>query len=498
MNLKAMLENTAKHYADKTAIVMGERRITYAELDRSANKVAHALLQLGVVRGDRVALMLANSPEFVICYFGSIKAGAIPTPLDIRHKSEELARLLHNCQPKVLIIGDSLLEPVIPALSRFHSIKHIINVGATHDGNFLSYQTILTTSPASAIDREPAPDDLATISYAGGPTAHPHGAMLTHRCLAAAADSYAAGFRQTDRDVSMLFSLPMYHMLGLASVLLASIARGSTVVIVPGTGRSIGSFFETVEKERGTIFLAVPYIYALAVNVARREGITSDLSSLRLCVSGGAPLPLTIIHQFQQYYGFNIIDVWGLTEAVAHVTCSADGTSKLGSTGKVLPGWEIKVVDDDGTGLPPNQPGEILVKGLITRGYYHNPQATAAIIRDNWLQTGDIGKIDEEGYLYITGRKKEMIIFKGENIYPGDIEQVLCDHPKVDRARVTGIPDELRGETIRAFIVLKQGETVTETEIRKFCQPRLADYKLPREIVFTDVLPPPSPSQIWG
>jgi len=498
MNLKTMLENTAKHHADKTAIVMGERRITYTELDRSANKVTHALLKLGVVKGDRVALMLTNSPEFVICYFGSIKAGAIPTPLDIRHKSEELACLLHNCQPKVLIIENTFLEPVIPALSRFHSIKHIINVGATHDEHFLSYQKIVATSPASEIPREPAPDDLATISYAGGPTAHPHGAMLTHRCLVAAADSYAAGFQQTEKDVSMLFSLPMFHMFGLASVLLTSIARGSTVVIVPGTGRSIGSFFEAVEKERGTIFLAVPYIYALAASVARREGITNDLSSLRLCVSGGAPLSLNIIHQFQQYYGLNIIDVWGLTEAVAHVTCSADGTGKLGSTGKVLSGWEIKVVDDDGAELPPNQPGEILVKGLITQGYYHNPQATAEIIRNNWLHTGDIGKIDEDGYLYITGRKKEMIILKGENIYPGDIEQVLCDHPKVDRARVIGIPDELRGEIIRAIIVPKEGETLTEMEIRKFCQPRLADYKLPREIAFADSLPQTSSSPMRG
>ena len=489
MNLRLMLEQTVNKYAGKTAMVIGERRVSYAELDEASNKVANALIKMGVKKGDRVAILSPNSPEFVTTYFGVIKAGGIAVPLDIRYKVEELASLFDSCQPKVVVAESDLLEPLVSALSRFDSVEHVIDLGSRYEGRFLSYQEIMATSSAQKVEVALEPDDIATISYTGGPANRPRGAALSHRNLIMEAIISAAGFQQTDKDIVMLYALPMYHMFGLASVLLTAVNKGSTVVMVPGTGISIGSFMEAIEREKGTIYMGVPYIYALAVNIAEREGIKNDLSSLRLFGSGGAPLSIDVFQQFKQHYGATIADIWGLTEAVSHVTCPPlDGTGKLGASGKALPGWEIEAVDDNGNELPTNQPGEIIVRGPIMEGYYNNPQATAEAIKDGWLHTGDIGRIDEDGYLFLSGRKKNIIILKGQNIYPSDIEEVLCTHPKVAGAIVVGIPDRLRGEIVGAAIRLKEGEVATEQEIRQFCQERMADYKLPRKIIFADSL----------
>ena len=489
MNLRLMLEQTVNKYAGKTAMVMGERRVSYAELDEASNKVANALIKMGIRKGDRVVILSPNSPEFVTTYFGVIKAGGIAVPLDIRYKVEELASLFDSCQPKVVVAESDLLEPLVSALSRFDSVEHIIDLGSGYEGQFLGYQEIMATSSARKVEVALEPDDIATISYTGGPANRPRGAALSHRNLIMEAIISAAGFQQTDKDIVMLYALPMYHMFGLASVLLTAVNKGSTVVMVPGTGISIGSFMEAIEREKGTIYMGVPYIYALAVNIAEREGIKNDLSSLRLFGSGGAPLSIDVFQQFKQHYGATIADVWGLTEAVSHVTCPPlDGTGKLGASGKALPGWEIKAVDDNGNELPTNQPGEIIVRGPIMEGYYNNPQATNETIKEGWLHTGDIGRIDEDGYLFLSGRKKNIIILKGQNIYPSDIEEVLCTHPKVAGAIVVGIPDRLRGEIVSATIRLKEGEVATEQEIKQFCQERMADYKLPRRIIFTNSL----------
>jgi len=490
MSLKLMLEEAVGRYGRKTAIVLGDRRLSYAELDEASNKVANTLIRMGVNKGDRVAMLLPNSPEFVIIYFGIVKAGSIAVPLGTNYKVNELASLFDNCQPKVLVAESPTLEPLVPALPRFKSIKHIIDLGSKYEGQFLSYREIMATSSAQRIEVEPGPEDIATISYTGGPTNRPQGVMLSHQHLVTEAAISGDGFQQTDKDIMMLFALPMYHMFGLAAVLLASVHKGSTVVIAPGTGLSISIFMAAIEREKGTMFLGVPYIFALAVDIAEKEGVKNDLSSLRLCGSGGAPLSIDIIRRFKQHYGFDLIDFWGLTEAICQVTCPPiDGTGKLGSVGKALPGWEMKIVDDNGREIPPNQPGEIIVRGPIMKGYYNNPQATAEAIKDGWLYTGDIGRVDEDGYLFLSGRKKETIIVKGQNIYPSDIEDVLYTHPKVAEAAVVGIPDELRGEVVRAVISLKEGEVTTEEEIRRFCRKHMADYKVPKQVIFIDSLP---------
>lgn len=486
MNLKAMLSRTVERFPARTAIVSGERRMTYAGLDRDSNRIASALIDFGVRRGDRVATLLANSPEFVNVYFGIIKAGAVAVPLDTRYRPLELASLFANCRPKVLIGESAVLEPLLPELPRFESIERVIDLEGGLGGKFLSYPRIMATASSRPLGIDPEPDDLGTISYTGGPTSRPHGVALSHRNLVAEAVVSGEGFRQTEHDVAVLFALPMFHMFGLASVLLTSVNKGSTVVVVPGTGRSVATFLETIEKEKGTIYMGVPYIYALAINVAEREGVSSDLSSLRLWGSGGAALSPDIVTRFKKHFGADILDIWGLTEAVSHVTYHPlDGTGNRNSTGKALPGAELAIADDEGNRLPPGRVGEVLVKGPMMSGYYNDPEATARAIENGWLHTGDLGSLDEDGYLHLAGMKKNMIILKGQNIYPVDIEKVLCEHPKVAEAVVVGVPDRLRGEIVAAIIRLKQKVTATEQEIRQFCQGRLSDYKLPKMIFFT-------------
>ena len=488
MNLKQMLEQSAKRYAGKTAVAMGEQRLTYAQLDEASNKVANALVGMGVSKGDRVAILLPNSPEFVTIYFGVVKIGSIAVPLDIRYKMDELTSLFDDFQPKVLVSESPTLETIVPALSRFSYIEHVIDLSGEYKGQFLSYQEIMSASSAPIAEVELEPEDIAHIAYSSGPTIHPRGVVLSHQALVREAAISGEGFQQTDKDIVVLFALPMHHAFGLVVVLLTAVSKGSTVIMLPGL--SIDSLLEVIEREKATIFMGVPFVHTLIVNAAEAEGIKHDLSSVRLWGTAGAAMPADISQKLRQYFGMEAVDFWGMTESTAHVTCqSLDGAGKPGSVGKALPGWKLKIVDSNGRALPPNQPGEIIVRGPIMKGYYTNPQATAEAIKDGWLYTGDIGKVDEEGDLFLIGRSKEVIIVKGQNVYPSDIEEVLYTHPKVAEAAVVGIPDEIRGETIRAIISLKEGEVATEQEIKHFCREHMADYKVPRQVGFMDSLP---------
>jgi len=481
-----ILEDTARRYGERTAIVSEYRRISYAELDEASNKVANALIKMGIAKGDRVAMLLSNSPEFVFIYFGIAKSGGIAVPLDTKYKIDEVASLFDDCQPRFLITDNASLKTLAPALPRFEYIEHVIDLSPEYGGQFTSYQDIMATTSSQRVEVEIEPEDIALIAYTSGPTFHPRGVALTHQNLAAEATMTADAFQQTDKDTVILFALPMYHMFGLVGILLTSVSRGSTVVIVHGL--SISHVLEVIEREKATIFIGVPYVYALAIKMAEREGIDNDLGSLRLWSSGGASLPINIIERFNRHYGAYIADVWGLTEAACLVTIPPLHDVRLGSVGKPFGSWKVRIVDN-GNDLPASQPGEVVVEGPIMEGYHNNPQATAEVIKNGWLYTGDIGKIDEDGYLFILGRKRNMIIRKGQNIFPSDIEGVLHLHPKVAGAMVTGAPDEMRGETVRAIIRLKDGVVATEEEIRRFCRKYLANYKLPTQIEFSDSLP---------
>jgi long-chain acyl-CoA synthetase len=489
MTLKQMLEEAAKRYAGKTVIVMGERKLSYAELDEASNKVANALVGMGLGKGDRVALLLANSSEFVAIYFGVVKMGGIAVLLDPKYKLTELVSLCDDSQPRVLVTESPCLEQLVPVLDRFKSVERVIALSFKQKGQFLSYEEIMARSSSAAVGAEPKPGDIAHIAYTSGPSFHPRGVAMSHQALVKEAAISGDSFKQTDKDIVVLFALPMHHAFGLVVIMMTAITRGSTVVVLPGL--SIESLFELIEKEKATIFMGVPFVHGLIVDAIEAGGIKHDLSSLRLWGTAGAAMPANIAQKVKQYLGLTPVNFWGMTESAAHVSCTAlDGRGAANSVGKPLPGWELRIVDDEGRELPTGEKGEIVVRGPIMNEYYNNPQATAQVVKDGWLHTGDIGWVDKEGWLFLAaGRKKDMIISKGQNISPSDIEEIIGNHPKVAEVVVVGIADESRGETPRAVIKLKAGEEATEPEIKKFCLEHLANYKVPREFIFTESLP---------
>lgn len=496
MNLSLISENSAVRFKDKVAIVYGERSITFTKLEEDANRMACALKKMGIKKGDRVAMLQSNNPEFAVTFLGVMKVGGIVVPLDSRYVAAELQVLFNDCTPKALVVEGSVLESLLPHLCRFESIKRIVTVNAAPDRRFTDYEGIMGEYPASKVKADISPEDIAIISYTGGPTMKPHGVALSHKSVYTELVNSAIGFEQTEEDTMVLFALPMYHQFGLTAGLLASLNTGSRIIIVPGTGRSVDSFMDAVEKEKGTIYPGVPYIYSLMLNVARRTGIKHDLSSLRLLISGGAPLEPVIIERFKDVYGMDIHDIYGQTESVCHVTAMpVRGGIKPGSSGKTIPGWEMNIFDEKDNEVPPGIEGEIVLRGPVMSGFWNHPEATDRILRNGWLHTGDAGYMDEENYLYITSRKRRMLILKGQNIFPADIEEVLLTHPEVAGAKVMGHIDLIRGETVKALVRLKKGAKVTEQELRQFCQGRMADYKLPREIVFVDELPEDVP--LW-
>jgi long-chain acyl-CoA synthetase len=496
MNLSLILENAAVQFKDKTAIVYGEQSITFTRLEEDANKVAHALIKMGVKRGDRVAMMQSSNPEFVSVFFGIMKVGGIAVPLDARYVADELAILFKDCTPKVFVIEEASLTPLLPSLKRLKGVHHIIAVYAKPDGRYTTYQEIIEKYPAEPISADLIPETTAVISYTGGPTMKPHGVALSHQAMRTEVVNSVIGFLQTEADVMILFALPMYHQFGLTAATLGSLYAGSKIVIVPGTGRSVDSFMEAVEREKGTMFMGVPYIYSLMINVARRAGIKYNLSSLRLLCSGGAPLEPVVIERFKAAYAMDIRDIYGQTESICHV-CRMPlvGPIKIGSSGTALSCWEMKIFDAEDNPVHSGVEGEIVLKGPVMTGFWKHPKETAVTLRGGWLHTGDMGWLDEEGFLFITARKRRMVILKGQNIFPEDIETVLKTHPAVAEVKVSGHIDLIRGETVKAWVRLKKDAAVTEQELRQYCQGRMADYKIPKEVALVAEIPQDLP--LW-
>ena len=485
MNLKTFLSTVSLKYGPKPAVISGDKRLSYASLDEASNRVAHRLYDIGIRCGDRVAFILGNSPEFIIAFFGAVKLGAIAVPLDPKYKLSELVSLLGDCQPKLLFAESPCLDTILSALpAKFPYIQHVVDFGGGEAG-FDSFDRFLQGGSASPFAFEPQPDDIAVIAYTSGASFKPRGIMLTHQSICTESEISGEGFAQTERDVVSVFALPLHHAAGLTIVGLTSLYRGSTLVMLPGI--TVSSLLEAIEKYRITLFIGVPFVFSLMNQHAEKEGIKNDLSSLRLCASGGSPLLVDVSSRFKALYGHHIAQFWGLTEITAHITVQApDGSGVPGSIGTPLRGCEVEVVDHAGRLLPRNHTGELICRGPLMKGYYNNPEATAEVIKNGWLYTGDIGHIDSDGNVFITGRKKDLIIPKGQNIAPDDIESVLLQSPKVAEAAVFGIPDDPRGEVIVAFIRLKEDHVATESEMKRLCLENLANFKIPREFHFVD------------
>jgi long-chain acyl-CoA synthetase len=488
MNLVGMLEEASLRYGEKCALIHGDRHLSYAELNAASMRFAAALGAFGINKGDRVAMLLGNSIEFVTAYFGIVKMGAVAVLLDPKYKQAELASLFNDCHLRVLLSETACLDSLSPHLDELKYIELVVNISHEPHSHSVSFADFMASAKGQINPVEISDTDLAHIAYTSGPSFTPRGVMVPHGNLVKEIQISARSFEQSESDAVVQFALPMHHVIGLAVVVLTSLYCGSSIIILNGV--SIESLTSSIERHGITMFIGVPFIHAMLVRKAEEEGIKHDLSSLRVCASAGDILPATIVEKYRKLLNLRLINFYGLTETMGHVTCEPlHAPSNPGSVGPELPGWHIKIVDAGGIELPARQPGEVIISGPIMSGYYHKPLATAEVIKDGWLYTGDKGVMDEDGNLYILGLQKDMLICKGQNIFPSDIEHVLSQHPSVAQAAVVGVPDKMRGEVVGAAVVVNKGAHTSETALLKFCLERLANYKVPKYFAFWESLP---------
>lgn len=496
LNLATVLETGAAHRPQRAAIISNGRTVTYAQLNAAANRCASGLARLGVHVGDKVAIMLPNVPEFVVAYFGILKLGGCVIPLNTLLKAGEIAYQLEDADASTLIVEKSLLPEAQQALAGLGACRHWIVVGSpppratgkrTPPG-WQPFDDLLDTGSPDFDTVQSMPDDTAVILYTAGASGRPKGAELTHfNAFYNAALTADRLCKLTAEDVSLAV-LPLFHAIGQTCVMNATLYAGGKLVLLPRFEPD--RVLQLIERERVTVLVGVPTLYWYLQHYPAAERY--DWSSLRLCCSGGAALPVELLRQFEERYGRPIFEGYGLSETspVASFNPPERGAPRPGSIGLPIYGVQMKIVDEKDQELPPGQVGEIVIRGHnIMKGYYKRPGATAEVMRGGWFHSGDLGRMDEEGYFYIVGRKKDLIIRGGLNIYPREVEDVLLAHPAVAEVAVVGVPDEVMGEEIKAFVVLEPEEAVDAEDLIEYARKRLAAYKYPRSIEFRTELP---------
>ncbi|WP_346199904.1 long-chain-fatty-acid--CoA ligase [Caldifermentibacillus hisashii] len=515
-SLQQLLKNTAEKYPNKIAIHFNGKELSYKELYESALKFAGYLQKIGIQKGDRVAIMLPNTPQSVISFYGVMMAGGIVVQTNPMYTERELAFQMKDSGAKAIVALD-ILFPRIKKIQGETELEHIIitaikdylpfpknlvypfiqkkqygySVKVEHKGNDHLFTEIMKhpalQEPIMNINFE---EDLAILQYTGGTTGFPKGVMLTHKNLIANTKMCQAWlYKCREGEEIVLGALPFFHVYGMTTVMILSILQASKMVLIPKPDPEV--LLKTIQSQRPTMFPGAPTMYIGMLN--HPELSKYDLSSIDSCISGSAPLPVEVQEQFERLTGGKLVEGYGLTESspVTHANLLWDGERVKGSIGLPWPDTlaEIRSVET-GEPLPVGEIGELVVKGpQVMKGYWNRPEETQEVLKDGWLHTGDMGYMDEEGYFYIVDRKKDMIIASGYNIYPREIEEVLYEHPAVKEVVVAGVPDPYRGETVKAYIVLKEGTTVTEDELNKFARKNLAAYKVPRKYDFRDELP---------
>ncbi len=430
-------------------------------------------------KGDKVALMLPNIPEFVYCYFAVVQSGAVAILLNTSSTPYELSHLLNDSDAKIFITqtsGEKKYQEIRDQLSTCHS-TYIIDSEEIRNSIDQKNAVQERDPRITVID----PDDPAEMIYTSGLTGKPLAAVLSHRNLCEELNMIQPIFRREPDDVGLCL-IPLFHSFGATVNMLNVIQAGCSTVMMDRL--TMDSLFATIEREKITYICAVPRLYIGMVFY--EKAAKYDVSSLKLCVTGGSAMPPDFIPVFEQKFGVRILEGYGLTEASP--ACSfnrIECVAKPGSIGTPLNGIDIKIVDEDGREMPRNQIGELIVRGgNVMKGYYKDEAATASVIKDGWLYTGDLGRMDEENYIFLTGRKKRMIITSGFNVYPREVEAVLNMHPAVLDSRVSGKEDLMRGEVVKAQIILKNGFSPDEKEMIRHCKTYLSPYKVPREIEF--------------
>ncbi|MBS4188797.1 fatty acid--CoA ligase family protein [Bacillus sp. FJAT-49705] len=498
MNLTQQLHETAKNKANKPAYYFMDQMSTYAELDGAVTKFAAGLEQLGVKKGDHIALLLGNSPHFVICFYGALRLGATVIPINPIYTSDEIGYIIKNGDVKAVVMLDLLL----PLAEKIHlALPKVENYiicetpqGKSSDVDITSlsvypklksFSHVVASGSLSYKGPELDHDDVAVILYTSGTTGKPKGAMLTHKNLYSNAKDIGDYLNMSEND-RVITTLPMFHVFCLTVALNAPLMNGATIIIDPKF--SPKEIFRMVDKYDATVFAGVPTMYNFLLQYAEAYG--GNLSTLRLCISGGASLPVALLNGFEKKFNVMISEGYGLSEA-SPVTCfnPLDRPRKPGSIGTSILNVENKVVDELGEEVPVGEVGELIVRGPnVMKGYYKMPEETAATIRDGWLYTGDMARMDDEGYFYIVDRKKELIIVGGYNVYPREIEEVLYDHPDVVEAAAIGVPDPNQGEAVKCYVV-KKNPDLTEAQLLEYCSEHLAKYKNPSSIEFIEELP---------
>jgi long-chain acyl-CoA synthetase len=506
------LARTARELPDKTALVFVDSKITYRQLNDMANRFANALIDMGVKPGDKVAMLMPNMPQLAAAVYGAWRAGAVVVMNNPLYTDVELEYQFNNSGSTFLVAID-LICPRMIALRPKTKIKNLV-VAHIRDHlkfpkkqllpivakdkhrkipptpNVHEWMDILKKYPATDPQIPVDFEGLACLQYTGGTTGVSKGVMLTHANLSKNVQQIIAWFPGFNKgEINQLGVLPIFHSFGLTCCMNLCVWMGWNDVLIPRPEPQ--AILEAIHKYKINFFPAVPTMYVGVLN--HPEASKFDLTSIKGCFSGAAPLPVEVIKDFEAKTGSQICEGYGLSETSPVATTNPyKGKTKVGSIGLPMPDTDLKIVDlVDGTKeLPVGEAGEILIKGpQVTSGYYQMPEETANALKDGWLYTGDIGKMDEEGYFYIVDRKKDMVIAGGYNIYPREIDEVLFEHPKILEACAVGIPDPYRGETIKAFVVLKPGETLTGEEVIKYCAEKLAKYKVPKTVEFMTALP---------
>ena len=455
----------------RTALVQGGRTMTYGDLDRRATRLAHGLRSRGVVRGDRVAFLGLNSIELVEALFAVAKLGAVFLPLNTRLAPPETSYVLEDAAPR-LLLWEAGFEPVVEALD-------LRGVRGAHVAD-------LESDDATPIDEPVTHDELLMVQYTSGTSGRPKGVMLTHGNIIWNVYNLLVDVDLRSDEVALV-TAPLFHTAALNQLLLPTLLKGGTAVLEPRFDPE--RVIDLIEEQGVTLLFGVTSMY-LALSQSPRWA-DADLHTLRTALSGGAPVPATLLETWLQR-GLAIIQGYGLTEASpgATMTRAAESRRKLGSVGTSCFFSDVRVVGPDARPVAAGEIGEVLVQGPnVTPGYWNQPEATAAAIDHGWLHTGDLATVDDEGYLFIVDRLKEMYISGGENVYPAEVEQAVYTHPSVAECAVVGVPDERWGEVGRAVVALRPGHSLTEEELLAHLTGRLARYKLPRTVVFTEELP---------
>lgn len=516
--MQGLLEASAERTPHALATEFYGAQLTYAEINRQADAFCAYLQELGVKKGDRVAVALPNCPQYIIAFYGALKAGAIVVPTNPLYVQRELEYQFKDAGVETVVC---LSHPVWPRIDEIRAHTSVKNVIVTHINDYFPlhlralYPIKAKTEhnwndykhdPSNGVHafthavnhtrkRTPVamqPDDLAVLQYTGGTTGTPKGAMLTHRNLVANTVQINEWFTTEDarNGKAIFFAVtPFFHVYGMTVVMSHALYSGAKLVLLPRWVTE--DVLEAIEHTKPTVFSGVPTMY-IAINNAP-DISKRDLSSIKACISGGAPLPVEVAEEFERLTGGRLVEGYGLTEAAPVTHCNPMfGMRKPGSIGVPYPDVEAKIVDPATyTDLPQGEIGELAVRApQVMKGYWQRPEETAQVLTpDGWLYTGDLARMDEDGYFFIVDRKKDMIIAGGYNIYPRDVEEVLYQHPAVQEAVVAGVPDRYRGETVKAYIVLKSEQHATAEDIIAFCRTRLAAYKVPRLIEFRDTLP---------